>query len=1080
MSIKKHGIGKIAFSFLVILSIEFSGFSLPKIGKTVISTKAAAKAYTWNNTIPVKSPKAGAKNNHKLVLFDNTHDNTAGQADWVIDGGFSDFADALVNEGYTVEEYRGVDKNGDGAIRFYDDRNLPADEEGTAEDKNEAIITYDAIKDADVFITAESNRPMRKSEYAALKKFVDAGKGVYFIGDHYNGDRDLNTWDSTEVYDGYNRCTNGSYNMGGVYGDLRNPDDASKGWLSENFGVRFRFNAGDSNPQNGQSGPTDIRPANETEGLTDGVVGQKILMAAGSTISITDSSKAKGIVYFHDSDSLVPWSSGVENSHGGKSIYFGGEKEGAFVAISKPSNGRAAFLGDSSPVEDSTSKYLNATNGKSKTGYNGWTDLGNAAKLSINIVNWLADSSQSYVGFGSTDHPKDIYGNTPVPMADVEKSDPDNGNPWSQPSGGYDPWNTDTWAAGSYGAPYAATQNTAYKLSIYPKYVYLNEPFAINITGTGSSLKLGAYINSGAQNGTQVAQIYDKTNDTWSQKGYTGITGSTPTTVTAKIAQLPTDATGQNISIRIKDGSTNGDTQKVTGISSGYGYISGSVDANSGDIAVATQGSDIIGTAQVDDSKNVKIACITGSNINLSLYNSQGIKQSDLSGTYSVSDGQTTAISVPKSSNANLKSLSLASGENNITLSPAFSSAVTEYTAEIDNSINTANISIAAEDSKATATINGKAVVDGKASVDNIAVGNNTISIVVTAEDGSTKNYTITLTRDILHVSSVKLDENSIEMLSGDSHKLSYNIFPANADKKDVKWTSSNTDVATVDAEGNVKAVGLGNAAITIETLDGAFKDTCTVKVTYNSAVEITNSPGDIQSAIANSNSGTTINVNSESNPIVDSSIFSAISGEDKTIVFKQNNAEWSFSGKDISETAKNIDLTTSISKIDSSTSEDAKDILNKLEDDNSILIKFADNGVLPGKATVKLLLGSDYANKKGLYLFYYNPSTKSLEKLSNAINVDSDGWAVIQIVHCSEYVLSTNDVKASTSTDTTTNTGNNNNTQNISAQASASGSSSLPKTGAIIDDKVLGAAGVILIILGGILIFRKKKGNLE
>ena len=38
-------------------------------------------------------------------------------------------------------------------------------------------------------------------------------------------------------------------------------------------------------------------------------------------------------------------------------------------------------------------------------------------------------------------------------MADVEKSDPDNGNPWSNPSGGYNPWNTDTYAKGSFGAP---------------------------------------------------------------------------------------------------------------------------------------------------------------------------------------------------------------------------------------------------------------------------------------------------------------------------------------------------------------------------------------------------------------------------------------------------------------------------------------------------------------------------------------------------------------------------------------------------------------------------------------------------
>lgn len=1065
MSIKKHSINKIAISFIVILCTEFSGFSVTKLGTKAIEVKAASPApYTWNNSIPIKTPKPGAKNNNKLVLFDNTHDNTAGQADWVIDGGFSDFADALVNEGYTVEEYRGVDKNHDGAIRFYDDRSLSADKEGTADDKNEAIITYDAIKNADVFITAESNRPMRASEYAALKKFVDDGKGVYFIGDHYNGDRDLNTWDSTEVYDGYNRSTNTDYNIGGVYGDLRNTDDASKGWLSENFGVRFRFNAGDSNPQNApQTGPTDIRPANETEGLTNGVVGQKLLMAAGSTISITDSNKAKGIVYFNSSDVLVPWSSGVENSHGGKSIYFGGKDEGAFVAISKPSKGRAAFLGDSSPVEDSTSKYINATNGKTKTGYNGWTDLGNAAKLSVNIVNWLADESQSYVGFGSSDHPKDVYGNTPIPMADVEKNDPDNGKPWSSPSGGYDPWNTDTWAAGSYGAPYASTQSTPYKLSIYPKYVYLNEPFAINITGSGTSLKLGAYINSGAKNGNQVAQIYDKNAGTWSTAGYTSISSQPPTTVTAKIVDIPSDVTGQNINIRIKDGSSNIDTEKVSGISSGYGYISGAVDGNTGDIVVASQGSDIIGTAQLDDSKNVKVACLSGSNISLSLYSAQGDKKADLPGAYTVSDTQTTPILVPKSSDANLKSLSLSSGGKDIALSPSFNAATTSYTAAVDNSVASVDVSALAQYSKATVKVNGNELADGKASAVNLQVGKNLIAIDVTAEDGSVKAYVINITRDILHVASIKLDSSDLELRNGDSHSLIATILPSNAANQTITWSSSDEKVATVDTNGNVKAVGLGKAVITATTADGNLSATCNVKVDYNPADIVINTVAGVTDAINNAKAGDTITIDNTMNTEVDNSFFNAILGKDITLTFHSITSIWSFNGKDITEPIKTIDTTALINKIDASKSEDEKNILSKLGDSNALIVKLADNGLLPGKATVKLFLGKDYANKKGLYLFYNDP-TNGLQKLSSAVDVDSDGWATIEIVHCSEYVLAANDIKPTTTT-VTSNTTNTSNT-----------SSSLPKTGVFMDDKVLCAAGFILVIAGAFIVFFKRK----
>ncbi len=44
--------------------------------------------------------------NGKTVLFDNTHEETAGSADWVIDGAFSDFGQALANTGYDIKELR--------------------------------------------------------------------------------------------------------------------------------------------------------------------------------------------------------------------------------------------------------------------------------------------------------------------------------------------------------------------------------------------------------------------------------------------------------------------------------------------------------------------------------------------------------------------------------------------------------------------------------------------------------------------------------------------------------------------------------------------------------------------------------------------------------------------------------------------------------------------------------------------------------------------------------------------------------------------------------------------------------------
>lgn len=399
-----------------------------------VSCFVSAVPYDWNYPAPVLTPSP-ANDNGKVVLFDVSHGGTEGNADWVIDGGFSDFANALLNEGYTVEEYRGVDKNSDGIIQFVDDYNTPT---AAASNANEAIISYSAISHADVLVLAESNRPFTQAELADLEQFLAAGKGIFFIADHYNADRNLNSWDATEVFNGYNRSNLSQFNVGGSYGDLRHPGSASAGWLVQNFGIRFRFNAIDWLP-----GASDIVSVSQGEGITSGVT--PVLMAGGATLAIVDPSRAKGLVYFSSSDNPSSWGNAIDSG-----LYFGGSAEGPYVAIAKSGAGKAAFIGDSSPIEDNSPKYRREDSGSTKNTYPGWTDSGNAAQLSLNIVDWLA-TSESYTHFNSSAHPAGT--STPNPLATEELTDPDNGQPWNTPSGGYDPWDHSTFANGAYGAP---------------------------------------------------------------------------------------------------------------------------------------------------------------------------------------------------------------------------------------------------------------------------------------------------------------------------------------------------------------------------------------------------------------------------------------------------------------------------------------------------------------------------------------------------------------------------------------------------------------------------------------------------
>ena len=86
------------------------------------------------------------------------------------------------------------------------------------------------------------------------------------------------------------------------------------------------------------------------------------------------------------------------------------------------------------------------------------------------------------------------------------------------------------------------------------------------------------------------------------------------------------------------------------------------------------------------------------------------------------------------SGNNNLSSLSISPG----TLSPGFSAGTTSYSAWVSNSTTSVAVSAKAADGKAKVAVWGNT---------GLSVGNNTITVQVTAENGSKKTYTITVNR---------------------------------------------------------------------------------------------------------------------------------------------------------------------------------------------------------------------------------------------------------------------------------------------------------------------------------------------
>lgn len=126
------------------------------------------------------------------------------------------------------------------------------------------------------------------------------------------------------------------------------------------------------------------------------------------------------------------------------------------------------------------------------------------------------------------------------------------------------------------------------------------------------------------------------------------------------------------------------------------------------------------------------------------------------------------------------------------------------------------------------------AKVDANGKVTAVAPG--TATITVKTNDGE-KVATCTVTVRAIPVENVSFNETTAKLDIGQTLNLVATVTPENATNKDVTYTTSNADIATVDNNGKVTAVAVGEVTITVTTADGAKTATCTVTV-YDKAAQ--------------------------------------------------------------------------------------------------------------------------------------------------------------------------------------------------------------------------------------------------
>ena len=295
------------------------------------NTNNLASKTTVNSTIISLTPKK--------FLFDATKAETAGNADWVLDGdtspqrlptplqatitattpesywrgGLSSWGIALVKLGHTVET-------------------LPS---GTA-------ITYGGtgiqdLKNYNVFVIDEPNTKFTTAEKTALINFVKNGGGLFMISDHTVSDRNNDGWDSPAIWNDLMTTNSVQVNPFGISITLNNISETSTNRL--------------------------ISTTNTILNGSQGIVSQ-LKYSNGATMSInkTANTTVQGLIWRGSS------TQGTSNIMCASATY---------------GTGRVVVIGDSSPSDDGTGAIGDVL-------YPGWTELASHARLHMNASLWLA------------------------------------------------------------------------------------------------------------------------------------------------------------------------------------------------------------------------------------------------------------------------------------------------------------------------------------------------------------------------------------------------------------------------------------------------------------------------------------------------------------------------------------------------------------------------------------------------------------------------------------------------------------------------------------------------------------------
>ncbi|MDO4413700.1 MAG: Ig-like domain-containing protein [Erysipelotrichaceae bacterium] len=154
-----------------------------------------------------------------------------------------------------------------------------------------------------------------------------------------------------------------------------------------------------------------------------------------------------------------------------------------------------------------------------------------------------------------------------------------------------------------------------------------------------------------------------------------------------------------------------------------------------------------------------------------------------------------------------------------------------EYTWSRDNKTATAKAVCTVCGDEVTETVNTTYEVLEEPTLEEPGKGKYTAVFTNELFETQTKEVEIPSLSD-KSAKDIVLDKNELTILFNASAKLNATVLPEDCEDKTVKWSSSDSSIVTVDANGNVKGVKPGKATVTAETVNG-LTDTCEVRVLF-------------------------------------------------------------------------------------------------------------------------------------------------------------------------------------------------------------------------------------------------------